>query len=101
MSLSAPSWAGDRGNNDDDDDDNGKVRICKGILPGLICDGTSCLCEKPARYSPSYPWRISRVGYMEWLVCLNMVPLRCPEVFQLDASCQGKFVSKAKRFLQD
>lgn len=106
--LCAP-WAADRGEDDDDDDDNndddddddnvnGHIHNGLGLLPGTICDKKSGLPTRPAVDSPSFPWRISRGGYMEWLVCLNMVPLRCPEVFELDFSSQRKFVSRPSIF---
>ncbi|KAI3394501.1 hypothetical protein diail_2635 [Diaporthe ilicicola] len=92
--ICPPPWAVDRGEVEDTHEDSDKENehpesrsLPRSTEDNTICDsGKTCICTKPANANPKHPWIITRAGYLKWTASLNMVPLRCPEVFGMDIS---------------
>lgn len=91
MCICPPKWNIDTGGLDYGDDDSDDEYQDKNI-----CDnGKTCICTKPAEVYFDHPWVITYAGYLKWTATLNMVPLRCPDVFGINISCDRKFVPPA------
>lgn len=63
VTICHPGWDRERQDDDDDEDDEGEEKEEEEKEVEDECGGPKCYCGKPLEKNPTWPWRLTRVGF--------------------------------------